>query len=302
MKTLHLLPHEIDKAIELLKLGEPVAMPTETVYGLAAPLFDVAAVQKVFLLKGRPSDNPLIAHVSTLAMVDLIADHLPPEFTLLASHFWPGPLTLIVPRKKGVPDIVSAGHPTIAVRMPSHPLALQLIDALGPLVAPSANLSGKPSPTTAQHVLEDLEGRLKAVLDGGPCSLGIESTVLSLVHAVPTLMRPGSIRKEELEKVLGRKIALAGQEGPTLSPGMKYRHYAPKALVKIVSSPSEVKGDFVLSSHPIGTKIHRPLEAKTLYGFFREADQHHVEEIWVVLEPETEEGLKNRVLIAASSH
>ncbi|HEY4255400.1 MAG TPA: L-threonylcarbamoyladenylate synthase [Chlamydiales bacterium] len=301
MKTLCLLPHEIETAIQLLKSGEPVAMPTETVYGLAAPLFNAEAVRKVFVLKGRPLDNPLIAHVSSLTMVDLIAENLPPSFYRLASHFWPGPLTLIVPRRKEVPEIVSAGHPTIAVRMPSHPLALQLIEGIGPLVAPSANLSGKPSPTTAAHVLEDLEGRLSAILDGGACSLGIESTVLSLVHVVPTLMRPGSIRKEELEAVLGQTIALSKKEGPIVSPGMKYRHYAPKAELRIVTDPAEAKGEFVLSKQPVGTKLHRPLHAKTLYGFFREADRLQEKEIWVVLREDIEEGLKDRILTASLS-
>ncbi len=297
LNGMKLKPDEILRAAALLRAGEPVAIPTETVYGLAAPVFDAKTVAKVFSLKGRPSDNPLIAHVSSTEMVGLIAEHLPEHFFRLTKAFWPGPLTLIVPRKNTVPDIVSAGHPTIAVRMPSHPVALALIDAVGPLVAPSANLSGKPSPTCAEHVLEDLN---VPVLDGGPCAVGIESTVLSLVQEKPTLMRPGAVGRKELEAVLGVQIVVAEKHAPTLSPGMKYRHYAPKAYVRVVHTPSDVKGDFVLSRLPVGNRVHRKLESQSLYGFFREADRLGVSEVWVVLDPSTDEALCNRVLTASA--
>jgi len=294
---MRLLPHEIPKAVALLKAGKPVAMPTETVYGLAAPLFDATAVARVFALKGRPSDNPLIAHISTLEQVHLVAENLPDTFFLLAKAFWPGPLTLVVPRKATVPDIVSAGHPTIAVRMPAHPIARALIDAVGPLVAPSANLSGKPSPTCAEHVLEDLD---VPVLDGGACAVGVESTVLSLVDEVPTLLRPGAISREELERVLGRKVVSAKANSPTLSPGMKYRHYAPKARVHVVNTVSAIHGSFVISQKPVSTHTHRPLTAQSLYRVFREADAQNVSDIWVLADDALDEALRNRIEKAAS--
>jgi len=268
----------VEEAISHLKAGEPVAIPTETVYGLAAPIFDVAAVKKIFFLKGRPSDNPLIAHVSSIAMAERIAENVP-EWV---SYFWPGPLTLVLPKKACVPAIVSGGHPTVAVRMPSHPLALQLIEQVGPLVAPSANLSGKPSPTCARHVLEDFA---IPVLDGGPCQIGIESTVLSLVHVQPTLLRPGAITQQQLEDVLKMKIALPKNDEPILSPGMKYRHYAPKARVHIVGE-----------SIPAGAHVVAP-DARTFYAELRRADELGLEEIWI--HPTSDPALMNRLLRAA---
>ncbi|HEX2583316.1 MAG TPA: L-threonylcarbamoyladenylate synthase, partial [Chlamydiales bacterium] len=243
MTTIRLGKDQIEEAAVILKQGEPVAIPTETVYGLAAPIFHREAVKKIFTLKKRPADNPLIAHISSMAMLAMIAENVPDSFFRLTDCFWPGPLALILPKKERVSLLVSGGHGTIAVRMPSHPTALTLLEAVGePLVAPSANISGRPSPTTVQDVLEDLNGSLKAVLDGGPCELGIESTVLSLVHDIPTLLRPGSISKEQIEDVLQRKIAAPQQEERALSPGMKYRHYAPKAKIQIVDQlPEEAR-------------------------------------------------------------
>jgi len=296
----YLVDMDIELAVYLLKKGEPVAIPTETVYGLAAPIFLQEAVKKIFSLKGRPSDNPLIAHVSSLAMVRTIAEHIPDSFHLLASRFWPGPLTLVLPKHPSVPSLVSAGHPTIAVRMPSHPIALRLIELTGqPLVAPSANLSGKPSPTCAEHVREDFGDRLP-IIDGGPCAFGIESTVLSLVHPVPTLLRPGSISRQELESVIG-PIQEWQKDQPILSPGMKYRHYAPKATIQIHTDPKQIKGPFVLSHDLIAPFHHRPLNAKTFYHFLREADQNEVKLIEIYLDPLTssDEAFMNRLLRAA---
>lgn len=301
MKTVILGPDQIEEAASLLREGQPVAMPTETVYGLAAPIFAVATVEKIFSLKKRPADNPLIAHISDLSMLDRIAEELPARFRRLIDRFWPGPLTIVLRKKAGVPSIVSAGQETIAVRMPSHLIALKLIAAVGePLVAPSANLSGKPSPTCAEHVLEDFEGAVAAVLDGGECAFGIESTVLSLVGEAPAILRPGSIAAREIEDLLEMKLgAVSG--GPILSPGMKYRHYAPKGVVRIVASEAEVAGPFVLSREPVGIHPFRRLEAKSLYRHLREADAGGVEEIFVLLDSVSafDDALMNRLQKAA---
>jgi L-threonylcarbamoyladenylate synthase len=295
MTTVILREDQIEEAISLLRQGEPVAIPTETVYGLAAPIFHFEAVKRIFTLKKRPRDNPLIAHVSSMEMIEMIADEIPDSLICLSRVFWPGPLAMIVRKKEIVPMLVSGGHLSIAIRMPSHPVALRLIEAMGePLVAPSANLSGRPSPTTVQDVLEDLNGSLRAVLDGGPCEVGIESTVLSLVHDIPTLLRPGAITREQLEDVLQTKIALPCKEEPALSPGMKYRHYAPRAEIQIVQSlPSNAP--FVLSRES-GT-----LNARSFYSFLREADRRGADTIWVLLDPisEKDDALMNRLFRAA---
>jgi L-threonylcarbamoyladenylate synthase len=282
----------IEEALNLLNVGELVAIPTETVYGLAAPIFNTNSVQKIFTIKKRPADNPLIAHISSLAMVEQVAEHIPASFERLLK-FWPGPLAVVLPKKATVSSLVSGGHLSIAVRMPSHPLALALIKALGcPLVAPSANLSGRPSPTSAAHVLQDLK---VAVLDGGPCTIGIESTVLSLVHSVPTLLRPGKITLEQLEDALQEKVELALEGGPNLSPGMKYRHYAPKGTIHIVESPPTFPA-FILSNPGL-----RPLNSETFYAYLREADLLGVSDIYIVLDSglRSDAGLMNRILRSA---
>lgn len=236
---------EIETAAALLRAGEVVAMPTETVYGLAANAFDAAAVAKIFAAKGRPQDNPLIVHISDTEDLYKIARDVPPEAIALFERFAPGPLTVILKKQDAIPDAVSAGLPTVAVRQPSHPVARALIKAAGvPLAAPSANLSGFPSPTNALDVFDDLNGRIAAILDGGPCDFGIESTVVTLASDPPRLLRPGVITVEELKSVLGTVAVDAAvlnplKEGETAaSPGMKYRHYAPKAKIYIV------EGDF----------------------------------------------------------
>lgn len=291
-------------AVAMLLKGEPVAIPTETVYGLAAPIFDVQAVQKIFSLKGRPQDNPLIAHVSSLAMVESIATDIPETFFILAKAFWPGPLTLVLKRKECVPAIVSAGHDSIAIRMPAHPIAFQLIELVGvPLVAPSANLSGRPSPTCAQHVEEDFSGKLAAIVDGGPCQIGIESTVLSLLTDIPTLLRPGSITKEQIEAVLGREVALPTLGGPILSPGMKYRHYAPIGALHVATALPDLAVDsFIISREAVPGFTHRPLNARELYSHLREADLLGCQEIWVLLDSvsSADAALMNRLNKAAS--
>ena len=301
--TLILQEDQIEQLVAFIKGHEPVGMPTETVYGLAASIFDPLAIQKIFSMKGRPQDNPLIAHVSSIKMVDLIARDIPPIFDLLADAFWPGPITFVLPRKESVPAIVCASQETVAVRMPSHALALSLIERVGvPLVAPSANISGKPSPTSARHVVGDFNGRLSAVLDGGECQIGIESTVLSLVSSIPVLLRPGSITKEQIEAVLGFAIRLPEAGGPLLSPGMKYRHYAPKATMHLVESlPPLPSSAFILSREAVKDFEHRPLNERNFYAYLRLADELAVKEIWVLLDPVSlsQVALMNRLQKAA---
>ncbi|WP_418666174.1 L-threonylcarbamoyladenylate synthase [Allofournierella sp.] len=229
-------------AAELLKGGGIVAIPTETVYGIAASALDGAAVKKIFEAKGRPQDNPLIVHIDRLEMLEGLVGCVPERAKKLAEAFWPGPLTMILPRGPRVAAEVCAGLDTVAVRMPSHPVARAVITACGlPLAAPSANLSGSPSPTTAHYVMEDMRGRLPLILDGGECQVGVESTVVSLAGPQAMLLRPGYITQEQLQEVLREKVLLSGaileklKEGETArSPGMKYKHYAPKAEVTIV--------------------------------------------------------------------
>lgn len=290
MKTKILFKFELSLAIEALKNGDPVIFPTETVYGLGAPIFNEEAVKKVFAIKGRPQDNPLIAHIADLDDAGKIGEGLPPEFLSLAEAFWPGPLSIVVKKKPDVPAIVSAGHPTIAIRMPSHPIARSLIEGVGvPLVAPSANLSGKPSPTQLSDCLEDLEGKVLFAIDGGNCEVGIESTVISLVSEEPTLLRPGSITKEALEDVLGKRVALPPKDGPILSPGMKYRHYAPKAKVHLRFEKKDLQGPYLKPN------------AKTLYAVLRETDRKNMTEIQFYCDEETQKdlALMNRLLRAS---
>lgn len=205
--TLLLQPHgkAITRAADIIRRGGLVAFPTETVYGLGATATDAAAVRRIFQAKGRPADNPLIVHVSDYEQLNAVAASLPEGAAELVDRFWPGPLSLVLPRSGAIPDEVSAGLPTVAVRMPSHPVALRLIARAGvPIAAPSANRSGRPSPTMASHVLADLAGRIDAVIDGGPCPVGVESTVLDLTGAVPLILRPGAITAEAIAKCLGR--------------------------------------------------------------------------------------------------
>ena len=233
-------------AAELIQQGGLVAFPTETVYGLGADALNPEAVRSIFAAKGRPADNPLIVHIFRREQLDSICD-LPDAAVPLMDAFWPGPLTLLFPKKAAVPDVVTAGLPTVAVRMPSHPVAQAFLAACGlPVAAPSANRSGRPSPTTAAHVLEDLSGNVPLILDGGSCEVGLESTVLDLCHGEPCILRPGGVTKEMLEDVLKKPVSLAGsilrplrEDETALSPGMRYKHYAPKADVTLVDGPEE---------------------------------------------------------------
>ena len=248
MHTQVLFPDESVYALasDLLRKGKLVAFPTETVYGLGANALDQDAVLSIFAAKGRPADNPLIVHIHDRSQLSGLCT-VPPLADALMDAFWPGPLTLLFHRSPAVPPEVTAGLPTVAIRMPSHPVAAAMLKACGlPVAAPSANRSGRPSPTTAAHVLEDMNGRIPLILDGGACDVGLESTVLDLCHDRPTILRPGGVTKDMLESVLGREVLLAGsilrplgENEVALSPGMRYKHYAPKGVVTLVDGPEE---------------------------------------------------------------
>lgn len=237
----------IAQAAQLLRQGEIFALPTETVYGIAADARQGAAVRKIFEAKGRPQDNPLIVHVTGPEMLPGLVAEVPERAQLLISAFCPGPLTIIMPRGPEVADECCAGLDTVGIRMPSHPIAREVIRRSGcAFAAPSANLSGRPSPTNAQDVLTDMDGRLPLILDGGECAVGVESTVVSVVGPKPTLFRPGHITLEDLERALGEEVEVSSAileklpEGAVVrSPGMKYKHYAPKADITILEGSFE---------------------------------------------------------------
>ena len=228
------------EAGELIRRGEVVAFPTETVYGLGANGLDADACAKIYQAKGRPSDNPLILHVANRSMIDQIAARIPEKAEKLIAAFCPGPITLILPRKAIVPDRITGGLATVGVRMPEHDVARALIAAAGvPIAAPSANISGRPSPTTAESVLVDMEGKIPMVLDGGACDFGVESTIVDATGDRAIILRPGAITKEMLEEVLGEGSviidpALVGADSVPKAPGMKYTHYAPKAPLTLI--------------------------------------------------------------------
>lgn len=227
---------KIKVTARIIRKGGLVAFPTETVYGLGANALNAKAVLKIFKAKNRPQDNPLIVHIADKKEIYRLAESVSKKVEKLINKFWPGPLTLLLKKSKIVPYAVTGGLDTVAIRMPAHPTASSLIKmSETPIAAPSANLAGRPSPTTAKHVLEDLEGRIDAVIDGGKTKIGVESTVLDMTGKYPTILRPGGVTAEELKKVLGvvrvHKLAKAEmkiENAVTLSPGMKYRHYAPK--------------------------------------------------------------------------
>ena len=231
-------------AAEYIRRGEIVAFPTETVYGLGADATNGEAVRRIFEAKGRPMDNPVIVHIATMEQLGTVASVVDRRALTLADVYWPGPLTVIFPKSEYVAAEATAYLDTVAVRMPAHPVALSLImTSRRPIAAPSANLSGRPSPTTAEHVIEDLGDRVPLVLDGGPTAFGVESTVVNLATDPPTILRPGPITVDELAGVLGEvKVAEAkpeGGEGRPLSPGLKYAHYAPRApLILVLGSPN----------------------------------------------------------------
>jgi L-threonylcarbamoyladenylate synthase len=303
---------DINSAALMLKQGKLIAFPTETVYGLGADIFNSQALNSIFLAKGRPADNPLIAHIGSLEDLDLIVSHFSDNARKLAQAFFPGPLTLILPVKHSIPKEATANLDTIGIRMPNHPIALALLQKSGPVCAPSANLSGKPSPTKAIHVLHDLDGKIDGILDGGSCEIGIESTVL-LVDPIPTILRPGIITAELIAEKTGIQIVnnQVAQDNP-LSPGIKYRHYAPKATIHLASSSEEFlhllnrfPQSLKLSTH-ITTQFSEiiPLKESTFYDVLRSADAGNISDI-IILFPHADRlkspGLANRVEKASNT-
>ena len=288
MKTLLLSadgPNTAQTAAEIIKNGGLVAIPTETVYGLAADGLNPEAVAKIFLAKGRPQDNPLILHLSDAEQIGLYCHSVPPAAYRLAERFWPGPLTMVLPAKDTVPKCTTAGLPTVAVRCPDSAVTRQIIRLAGcPIAAPSANLSGKPSTTTAAHVLHDHEGKIDAVVDGGACRVGLESTIVDLTEERPRLLRPGGITPEQLIEVLGDLVvdkavtAQVSHDAVVKAPGMKYRHYAPDCQVVIVSGSREKAADYIRAHFQPGDRVLCFAEELSLYAhcaplaYGREAD------------------------------
>lgn len=251
-KLLDCSPESIAEAAQLILSDEIVGIPTETVYGLAANAFSEQAVSKIFKAKNRPADNPLIVHICDITMISDIAAELPQLAISCAKRFWPGPLTMVLPKIAKIPEITSGGLDTVGVRMPSHPGALALIAEAGvPLAAPSANLSGSPSPTTAEHVMNDMSGRIPAVINGGECETGVESTVICFEQNAIRILRPGRITAQMLAEITpyiridkGVMSRIESSE-PAASPGMKYKHYAPKAEVLIIDGTAEQFAQYV---------------------------------------------------------
>lgn len=243
----HIDTDVMEQAGKLIAEGELVAFPTETVYGLGGDALDPDASRKIYAAKGRPSDNPLIVHIADFDDMKRVAREVPEQAKKLADAFWPGPLTMIVWKSDAVPEATTGGMQTVAVRMPNHPVALELIRRSGCLIAaPSANTSGRPSPTEAQHVAEDLSGKIAMILDGGPVGIGIESTIIDLTEEKPMILRPGYITPEMLSEVLQEEVVIdpgiiaADDTRKPKAPGMKYKHYAPKAEMIIVDGAQDV--------------------------------------------------------------
>lgn len=291
--TERLAPDErgIARAAELLRAGQTVAFPTETVYGLGADATSDEAVGRIYEAKGRPAHNPIIVHVDGAASAAAFASHWPPDAERLARRFWPGPLTLVVPASPRLSRAALAGGDTVGLRAPDHPVALALLRACGlPLAAPSANRSGSLSPVRAEHVLADLAGRIAAVLDGGGCRVGIESTVLDISRGEPVILRPGMIDRGLVEEALDRSVALlherSGDE-PLRSPGLLDRHYAPRIPLRL-KTRAEIDG---APGHVARIALPPTPEeaARTLYEALWNAQHSGAREIWLEAPPRTEE-------------
>lgn len=289
---------ELERAAELLRAGQLVGIPTETVYGLAANALDAVAVRRIYEMKGRPSTSPLIVHVATLEMARELTREWPETATRLAERYWPGPLTVVLPKRAIVPDEVTAGLDTVGIRMPSHPVALEIIRRAGiPLAAPSANRFTQLSPTTAAHVKQALGGDLM-VLDGGPCDVGIESTVVSVRADAITLLRPGMIAKADIQAVAGVLVVEAGAvSGAHPSPGMHERHYSPRTPVYLYEGGKLPPGRGVYLQLQRSAEAEQVIEmprdpqgyAQRLYQVLHEADALSLDWIAVEMPPDSEE-------------
>ncbi len=285
------LTSSIEDAARFLRSGGTVAFPTETVYGLGANVFDEVAVAKIFAAKERPADNPLIAHIGETSWLDRVAASVPAFAVLLIERFFPGPLTLVLPKRDAVPLIATAGLETIGVRMPRHDLARQFLIACGtPVVAPSANLSGRPSPTTWQSVYEDLDGRIDCILKSSPTEIGLESTVVDCTGERPVVLRQGAVTLEAIREVCPVADANFSGETARRSPGLRHRHYSPGADVVVVEedddiSHAESSAYVGISDRKENFAIKRVAAdaddyAKVLFEFFRECDRHGIERIY----------------------
>lgn len=286
---------DIEKAAKVIAGGGLIAFPTETVYGLGADALNEEACRNIYAAKGRPSDNPMIVHIAKIEDMDELSMIITDDMRALADNFWPGPLTMICPRKPAIPDVTTGGLDTVGIRMPSNEVARALIEKAGcSIAAPSANLSGKPSPTTAQHCIDDLTGKIDGIIVSDDCSVGIESTVIDMTGEVPMILRPGYITKADLERVLGKTVVL----DPTLNkkpdslddgdfkpkaPGMKYKHYAPEAQMTIYSGPKDkVLAEIAAQAEKLeldGLKVAKLLfddadsAARELFARLRQADK-----------------------------
>ena len=252
-------PQVVDAA-HFLQEDEVVALPTETVYGLGGNAKSDVAVEKIFAAKGRPSDNPLIIHIADKKQINAFVTEIPDKAEILMERFWPGPLTIIFKKKNGVlSDKATAGLDTVAVRMPDHPVALALLKKCQlPIAAPSANSSGKPSPTNAQHVMDDLNGKIAGVLDGGSTGVGVESTVVDCTEEIPVILRPGGVTKEQLEAVVGEvhlDAALSDEASKPKAPGMKYQHYAPNAPLYLVNGSKSFLQTLIEEKQNAGLRV-----------------------------------------------
>ncbi len=295
-------PELIERAATILRGGGLVAFPTETVYGLGALALNLKAIHKIFAAKERPDWDPLIVHVRDMTMARPLMKRLLPSFELLASRFWPGPLTLVVEKDDTVPGEVTAYRPTVALRMPWHPVAAALLEATGaPIAAPSANRFGRPSPTRAEHVIDDLANRVDLILDAGPTPMGVESTVLDLTQSPPVILRPGGVPREELEKAIGEVLLASAVEDETAraglaAPGMSLKHYAPRARVELLDGEGneivialkrrveelkrEGKTFYILANYG-----DNRLYAQTLFDQMRDADAQRADVILAILPP-----------------
>lgn len=293
---------DINVIVKALKDGQVVGLPTETVYGLAASINSQEALLKIFTLKKRPQDNPLIVHCLDLAMVKTIA-HINDDFLKLYHHFMPGPLTVLL-EKKQISDIITRSQETVAVRIPSHPLFLQVLKELKvPIAAPSANLSGHPSSTLAKHVYDDFHPDLSLILDGGPSLCGLESTIIRLYENYAVILRPGVITQQDLEKVLQKPVIYAKKDAPLEAPGMKYRHYAPYAKVYLMEGFEKIvddKNTLYMSLHPLKVSYWQQLSEQNLYAAFRMADELGLQKIIILKDPSLTVALMNRLEKAAS--
>lgn len=310
----------IDQAAAILRGGGLVAFPTETVYGLGALALNLKAINKIFLAKERPDWDPLIVHVRDVAMARSLMKAVPSSFEALANQFWPGPLTFVVDKADHVPGEVTAHRPTVALRMPGHPVAAALLKATGaPIAAPSANRFGRPSPTRAEHVLEDLANRVDLILDAGPTPMGVESTVLDLTQSPPVILRPGGVPREELEQAIGEVHLASAVEDQTAraglaGPGMSLKHYAPRARVELLDGDvtetvitlkrrveelkREGKTFYILANYGDSR-----LYAQTLFDQMREADAQHADVILAIMPPTHGLGLavRDRLLRASGA-